>query len=352
MPTRKKFGHVNGKDVHEVTIKGAQGHSARLITYGARLVDLFVPDRDGTPDDVVLGFDTLDEYLATDHYFGATCGRYGNRIARGRFMLDGTPHAVSTNEAGNHLHGGSQGFHQKIWMIADLTDSSAVFTAVSEDGEMGFPGRCDLKASYAFESGNQLSITMEAQTDRTTIMNMVHHSYFNLAGQGSGDVLDHEMQLNSGFYTPVDGELLATGEIASVKGTAFDFTKPKLIGQDIAALPSVVVGDLIGGGYDHNWCLGSAGETMRDVVDLYHPGSGRRMRLRSSEIGVQIYTGGYLTDQVKAKRGKRMCRCAGLTFETQRFPGSPNHAHFPSSVLVPGESYVHKMQLTFSTDRT
>ena len=236
MELGKEFGRLGTSSVREVVLTNSNGMLARIISFGARLTELHVPDRNGQMADVVLGFDNLADYVANDAYFGATCGRYGNRIAKGRFVLDGTEYQLDLNERGNHLHGGKEGFDRKNWTIAELSPDTVVFTAVSEDGEMGFPGRCNLKTTYALSDDNCLAITMEADTTRPTIMNMVNHSYFNLAGQGSGDVLDQELRLASGFYTPVDDELLATGEILSVAGTPFDFRQAKPIGRDFSAL--------------------------------------------------------------------------------------------------------------------
>ena len=351
MDDRVVFGRIGAEDVHSVQIANGRGMRASIITYGARLTELFVPDRDGVVEDVVLGFDTLQEYLATDHYFGATCGRYGNRIGNGQFMLGGSPVQLDRNEGENHLHGGMAGFDRKIWTIAGVTANAATFTAISEDGEMGFPGRCTLKVVYALSEANALTITMSAETERTTVMNMVHHSYFNLAGQGTCNILGHNLHLNSGFYTPVDAGLLATGEVLSVAGTAFDFRTAKPIGRDIALLPSVGEGIFEqGGGYDHNWCLGDAGANLRHCLTAHDPASGRTMTLHTTEPGVQIYTGGYLTDKVRAKRGRMMCQFAGFTLETQKFPGSPNHGHFPDCLLHPGEIYEHRMHFAFGTD--
>lgn len=334
------FGAADGHAVQAVTLR-AGAMTATAITWGARLTELHVPDRHGVTADVVLGFDTLAEYMATDHYFGATCGRYGNRIAKGAFVLAGQAVQVDCNERGNHLHGGAQGFDRKHWSIADHGPDHVTFAAVSEDGEMGFPGRCNLRAEYRL-TATGLSITMTADTTQTTVMNMVNHSYFNLGGQGT--ILGHDLQINAGFYTPVDAALLATGEILSVTGTPFDFRTAKPIGRDIAALPGA--GE--GGGYDHNWCLAGAG--MRDCATLSDPASGRRMTLRTSEPGVQVYTAGSLTDTVAAKAGRRMTRFGGLTFETQKFPGSPSHTHFPDCTLHPGQTYRHVMEFAFFTD--
>ena len=344
MTERRTIGAVNGQPVEAVTLRSG-ALSATLISFGARLTELWVPDRNGVHADIVLGFDTLAEYEATETYFGATCGRYGNRIRRGRFMLDGAMVQVDCNEHGNHLHGGVAGFDRKVWAIADLTDSRVVFTALSEAGEMGFPGRSTLTAIYDLASDG-LTITMQADTDAPTVMNMVHHSYFNLAGQGTGDVLGQMIRLDAPFYTPVDAELLATGEVLSVAGTAFDFTAAKPIGRDIADLPGVgaeIFGD--GGGYDHNWCLDGTGA----CATAWDPASGRKMVLTTTEPGVQFYTGGYLSPSHKGKAGASLCKYAGFTLETQKFPDAPNFAHFPQCRLNPGETYRQRMQFRFTT---
>jgi aldose 1-epimerase len=338
------YGQLDGRSVRAVTLDNGRIR-ARLITYGARLTELWVPDRDGALADVVLGHDTLEHYVASKAYFGATVGRYGNRITKGRFRLDGRDYQLDINEGTNHLHGGAQGFDRKVWTLGEVTATRATFHALSEDGEMGYPGRCDLSASYDLD-GDELRIVMTARTSTPTVVNIVHHSYFNLAGEG--DVLAQEMRLAAPFYTPVDGELLATGAILAVEGTPFDFTTPKAIGRDIAEVGGTGVFE--GGGYDHNWCLGGAGEVLRDCAEIVDPASGRRMTLRTTEPGVQVYTGGYLTGAMPGKRGATQHPYGGFTLETQKFPGSPNHPQFPSCVLRPGETYRHEMVLGFSAD--
>ena len=340
------FGEFDGQDVQAVTLQNAHGLRARLITFGARLTELHVPDRDGALDDIVLGFDTLQEYIDTDAYFGATCGRYGNRIAKGQIAQEGETHQLDCNERGNHLHGGRDGFDRKIWAIDRQSSAEVSFTAVSEDGEMGYPGRCNLRTTYTLSDDNTLRIVMEADTTRATPMNMVHHSYFNLAGHGSGDILAQEVRLASRFYTPVDGALLTTGEVLDVAGTPFDFSHPKPIGQDIAALAAE-------GGYDHNWCLDTASSTaLHPCAEVYDPATGRRMNVQTTEPGAQFYTGGYLNAQIIGKGGQAMCKYAGFALETQKFPGTPSFAHFPSCTLRPGETYRHEMLLEFTADAT
>lgn len=340
------FGALDGQTVDAVTLSNG-GVRARLITFGARLTELWVPDADGQLADIVLGFDDLDSYLDTGGFFGATCGQYANRIAAGRCVLDGHPVQLDMNEGGNHLHGGRAGFDRKIWRIDALSDHSVTFAAVSEEGEMGFPGRSAIWVRYTLEVDGALEIEMTADTDKVTLMNMVNHSYFNLAGQGSGDVLDHELQIFAAFYTPVDADLLATGDIRGVRGTPFDFRKPKPIGQDIAA---VFAGPEGGRGYDHNWCLDAGGVGMRPCAMARDPGSGRVMQLATSEPGVQLYIAGHLGPEVAGKRGKNLRKFAGFTLETQKFPGTPTFAHFPDCTLSPGDIYRHRMVLSFGAD--
>jgi aldose 1-epimerase len=340
------YGTFEGQTVQAVTLRNANGLWARLITFGARLTELHVPDRNGVLADIVLGFDRLEDYVTSNAYVGATCGRYGNRIAGGTVVLDGVTLQLDRNERGNHLHGGRAGFDRKVWAIDSLTGSTVSFTAVSEDGEMGYPGRCNLRTTYALGDDNRLTVVMEADTTRATVMNMVHHSYFNLAGQGSGNVLGQHLRLASRFYTPVDANLLATGEIRAVRGTPFDFSVTKPIGQDIAGLEV----DGAGGGYDHNWCLEDTSPALHPCAEAHDPVSGRRMTLHATEPGVQFYTGGHLSADLTGKRGLPLCKYAGFALETQRFPGTPGYGHFPPCVLRPGETYRHEMAYGFTTD--
>lgn len=343
MSVQDTFGTLDGETVQAITLENANGLRARFITYGARLTELWVPDRDGQLADIVLGFETLEAYVNAGGYFGATCGRFGNRIGAGKFRLCDTDVQIDTNEGHNHLHGGEFGFDRKNWN-ASVTPNSVTFTAVSQDGEMGFPGRCNLAVRYELSDKNQLIVTMTADTDKTTVMNMVHHSYFNLAGQGSGDVLNQQLTLAGSFYTPVDTALIPTGEVIAVSGTPFDFRTPKAIGAEIGKLKS-------GNGYDHNWCLDGAGSQLRACANVFDPASGRRMTLLTSEPGVQFYAGGYLNDQMTGKQETKLCKFAGFAIETQKFPNAPNFTHFPDCTLQPGETYRHTMEFTFSTSR-
>jgi len=343
--TNRIFGHLDGAPVPEVTL-AAGPLRARLIAFGARLVALDVPDRTGALADVVLGFDGIEGYLASDAYLGATCGRVANRIAGGRLHLNGTDHQLDCNEGGNHLHGGSAGFDRKLWQIEEQTASSVTFTAESADGEMGYPGRCTLRVCYRL-SATALSVVMEAQTDRPTVMNMAHHSYFNMAGAGT--VLDQRLTVPAAFYTPVGPGLLTTGEILSVEGTPFDLRGGPRIGEVVAAMAQAGIAPH---GPDHNYCLpqaggrGSSGLHLAAVME--DPASGRRMEVSATEPGLQVYVGGMLPDGAPAKAGTRLMRHAGIALESQTFPGAPGHAHFPSCRLMPGETYRHETRFTFS----
>lgn len=345
------FGEIDGVAVQGFVLRNGNGYMAKLITYGARLTEFHMPDRNGKPADIVLGFDDLASYIGTNTYFGATCGRYGNRIRNGRFRLDGRWVQVDCNEGPNHLHGGRLGFDRKIWSAeTGEADNAVIFTMVSPDGDQGFPGTVHLSVTYRLSDDNVLDIRMRGTTDRTTVLNAVHHTYWNLAGQGSGDVRNQMLKLHANFYTPVDAELITTGEILKVTGTAFDFTSPKAIGADIESLNDVGTGNLVGGGYDHNWCLDGTGQTMHPCARAVDPASGRGFTLETSEPGVQLYTGGYLDSSVIGKRGLPYCRFAGYTFETQKFPNAPNFAHFASSTVTPDEAYDHRMVFRFFTE--
>lgn len=341
------FDEINGHPVHRYTLRGPDGLTARLTNYGARLVEMHVPDRDGALADVTLGHDDLAPYVTGDHYFGATCGRYGNRIRKSCFLLDGQEVRVTPNEGPHQCHGGPNGFDRQVWQAQIDEGASAVtFTYLSPDGDQGFPGAVLLLARYQL-AGDRLIITMRGTTDAPTVLNVVNHAYWNMAGQGSGDIRDQNLSVAADFTTPVDDALLATGEVLAVAGTPFDFRRPKPIGQDLDALPRFEVGHLSGGGYDHNWVLHDQGPGLRAVATLWDPASGRGLELRATEPGVQIYTGGYMTPAMIGKGGRPYAAYGGLTFETQKWPCSPNLAHFPSARLDPGQVYEHRMEYRF-----
>lgn len=331
------IGQIGGAEVHQAILSGPAGMRVVLLTYGARLAQLWVPDRGGALADIVLGHDSLADWQTHGSYVGATCGRYANRIAKGRFPLDGRSIQLDRNEGANHLHGGAAGLDRKHWQIESHSGTHVTFATTSPDGEMGYPGTLQLRATYRIDQG--LMIEMEATTDATTIVNLVNHAYFNLAGQGVGNILGQHLQLDAGFYLPVDSQLIPTGEVASVMGTPFDFRQPRVIGL---ALPGP-------GGFDHNLCLSAptGPDGLRPCLVATDPATGRRLRLSTTEPGVQLYTGAHFNG-TPGKAGARYPRFGGFAVETQRFPDSPNTPHFPSARLDPGQTYRHVMRFDFS----
>jgi len=340
------FGQTSeGRDVSLVTMTNPKGVEATITTYGGIITSLKVPDRDGKLGDVVLGFDNLGGYLKGHPYFGAIIGRYGNRIGAGRFMLDGAVYKLATNNGPNHLHGGIKGFDKVVWKIerAQAQDDEAVLALsyLSKDGEEGYPGNLDCTVTYTLTADNELKIRYEATTDKPTVLNLTNHSYWNLAGQGTGDILGHELMLNADGFTPVDEGLIPTGEIRNVKGTPMDFTKPMAIGSRIKQV------DI--GGYDHNFALKGKTGKMKLCAKVYEPTSGRVMEIRTTEPGVQFYTGNFLDGTLTGKEGKVYQKHYAFCLETQHFPDSPNKPQFPSVVLRPGEKYDTTTVYKFST---
>jgi aldose 1-epimerase len=340
------FGEVAGRPARAFRLDGGAGVTARVTDYGARLTELHVPGRDGRTEDIVLGFDDAAPYATSSAYFGATVGRFANRIREGRFRLRGHDYQVDRNEGPNHLHGGREGWDRRPWDAEAAADGrSIVFRTASADGEMGFPGAVDVRSSYELD-GTTLRIVLEAVPDATTVINMVNHSYFNLAGHASGRVLAQELRLDADHYLPVDADLLPTGEVRAVAGTAFDFRDRHPIGLHLDSLEAPAVG------WDHNWCLrGMPDEDgLTTAAEVRDPGSGRTLRLRTTEPGVQVYTGGYLDGSALGKGGHRYGQFAGFTLETQTFPDGPNQRHFPSPVVEPGETYHHEMVIELGWD--
>ncbi len=338
---QEPFGSLpDGSAVELYTLANSHGLKARLMTYGAILVSLEVPDRSGNPGDIVLGYDSLDEYVRNNPYFGAIVGRYGNRIAKGRFMIDGVTYNLAVNNGENHLHGGLKGFDKVVWRaeaVEEAGGSAVKFSYLSKDGEEGYPGNLTVSVTYTLTDADELKVSYEATTDKATPVNLTHHSYFNLAGQGSGDILGHELWLNADRYTPVDDGLIPTGELAAVKGTPMDFTSAMPIGSRIGQVK---------GGYDHNYVLTAVGGTMALAARVYEPGSGRVMEISTVEPGIQFYSGNFLDGTITGKGGKVYQKHYGFCLETQHFPDSPNKSHFPSTILMPGQKYstqtIHK----------
>jgi aldose 1-epimerase len=336
---------ADGTAVDIYTLTNKAGFEARITTYGAILVSLKLPDRNGAFADVNLGFDSLAGYLGTHPYFGAIIGRYGNRIAQARFTLDGVAHALPPNNNGNTLHGGIRGFDKVVWAAEPVrsADGAGVKLAyLSKNGEEGFPGNLSVTVVYTLTDANELRIDYEAVTDKKTPLNLTNHAYWNLKGEGRGDVLGHVLRLEADAITAVDSaaNLIPTGEIVPVAGTPFDFTAPHAIGERIAKVE---------GGYDHNFILRSGGGTLAAAARVEEPESGRVLEIWTDQPGIQLYTGNFLDGTVVGKGGKAYGKHFAFCLETQHFPDSPNHPNFPSTILEPGQTYrtttVHKFSV-------
>jgi aldose 1-epimerase len=346
--TKAPFGKTaDGAPVDIYTLKNAAGMEVAITTYGGRIVSLKAPGRDGKFADVVLGFDNLEGYLGANPYFGALVGRYGNRIAKGQFKLDGKLYKLAVNDGPNSLHGGLKGFDKVVWTGREVPggDPSLELTYLSKDGEEGYPGNLTVKVTYTLTAANELRLDYSATTDKDTVLNVTNHSYFNLAGQGHGDILSHVLQLNSSKITPVDAGLIPTGELKSVEGTPFDFRQPNVIGARINADEEQIKR---GGGYDHNFIVDGEPGTLRLAARVTEPTSGRVLEVSTTEPGVQFYTGNFLDGTVKGKGGVAYAKRNGFCLETQHFPDSPNHPAFPTTTLKPGAEYKSTTVFKFS----
>jgi len=339
------YGNLpDGREVDIYTLTNAKGMRARLTNYGAITVSLEVPDAGGALTDVTLGYETLEGWLTSTSYFGATVGRYANRIAKGKFTLEGKTYTLATNNDENHLHGGIQGFDKQLWNAETVQTDDAVgvrFTYLSKDGEEGYPGNLQVTALYTLTDDNEFKVAFSATTDKPTVVNLAHHTYWNLAGPAAGDVLGHELMLAADKYTPVDEGLIPTGELKPVKDTPMDFTTPTAIGARI---------DQVEGGYDHNFVLrGDYGKGVRLAARAVEPKSGRVMEIYTDQPGIQFYSGNFLDGTVTGKGGVAYKKHYGFCLETQHYPDSPNKPDFPTVVLRPGETYTHTMIHKFST---
>ena len=334
------------------TLRNSTGLEIEITNYGGIVTALRVPDREGAIDDIVLGFDTIDPYFGPHPYFGGIIGRYANRIARGRFRLEGREHVLSCNNGENHLHGGSRGFDRVFWNATPRSSgdgSSLVLRRTSEDGEEGYPGTLTCEVAYTLTDANEFRIDYAATTDRPTIVNLTHHSYFNLAGLKGSDVLGHELFVDARTFLPVDETLIPTGETRPVMGTPFDFREPRAIGARIRSADLQLVR---GKGYDHNFCLNRGGAhpwTPALAAFVFEPGSGRAVEISTTEPGLQVYAGGALDGSIVGKGGRAYGRHAGLCLETQHFPDSPNQPAFPGARLDPGEIHRSVTIYRFST---
>jgi aldose 1-epimerase len=346
---RAPFGKLpDGTAVEVLTLTNAHGVEVRAITYGGIIVSLRVPDRNGQLDDVVLGYDSLDGYLRSSPYFGAIVGRYGNRIAGARFVLDGTTYRLAANDGRNHLHGGIKGFDKVVWEASPFQSDSGVgvaFTHTSPDGDEGYPGTLRVQVRYTLTDRDELIVDYDATTDKATPLNLTQHTYFNLAGDGRRDVLDHVVWINADGFTPVDSALIPTGSIDSVAGTPLDFRTPTAIGARIEQdYPQLRVG---AGGYDHNFVLRREGGGLGHAARVEEPTTGRTLDLYTTEPGLQFYAGNFLDGSITAKGGHVYRRRFGFCLETQHYPDSPNHPQFPSTILRPGDEYQSRTVFAF-----
>lgn len=338
----------DGAAVDLYTLTNDRGMQVKITNWGGIVTSILVPDRQGQLADVALGFETLDPYLQRHPFFGALAGRYANRIGKGRFTLNGQTYTLARNNGENSLHGGLKGFDKAVWKAREIPPGGLELSYLSKDGEEGYPGNLSATVVYTLTDDNELKIDYTATTDKETVVNLTNHSYFNLAGAGAGDILKHEVMLNADRFTPVDAGLIPTGELASVKGTPFDFTQPTAIGARIEEKHEQIVR---GKGYDHNFVLnkgaGGAG-SLSLAARVTEPTSGRVLEVYTTQPGVQFYTGNFLDGTLTGKGGKTYPRRAGFCLETQHFPDSPNKPSFPSTALKPGEKYHEVTTFKFS----
>ena len=342
----------DGQDVQLFTLQNQAGMQARIMNYGAIVVSLTAPDRNGQFEDVVLGFDSLDGYLKTHPYFGAVVGRYGNRIAKGRFKLNGKEYQLATNNGPNALHGGLKGFDKRVWTPQDVSAAAGApslqLSYRSIDKEEGYPGVLNARVTYTLTDSNELKLEYHATSDQDTVVNLTNHSYFNLKGPGAGTILDHEIMINADRFTPVNATLIPTGELRPVEGTPFDFRKPTRIGARIDQADQQLK---FGGGYDHNFVLNGVQGTVSLAARVTESTTGRVMEVHTDQPGVQFYTGNFLDGTITGKGEKVYQKRYGFCLETQHFPDSPNQPAFPSTVLKPDDTYRSTTIYRFSANK-
>jgi aldose 1-epimerase len=342
------FGQTpDGKRVELYTLTNSRGMQVRAISYGAIIQAIRVPDRSGRVADVTLGFDSLQGYLTDSPYFGAIVGRYANRIARGRFTLGGRTYRLATNNGPNHLHGGLKGYDKVVWRGESFQRADTVgvkFEHTSPDGDEGYPGTVRVAVTYTLTPGNELIVEYAASADRPTPLNLSQHSYFNLAGEGSGDILKHVLTIDADRYTPVDSTLIPTGALASVANTPFDFRRPTAIGARIEKNDPQL---MYGKGYDHNFVLNRTGPGLQHAVRVLDPKTGRTLEISTTEPGLQFYSGNFLDGTITGKARHVYAHRSALVLETQHFPDSPNHPAFPSTILRPGKDYRSRTVFAF-----
>jgi len=330
--TKAEWGETDGKKVELYTLTNKHGVQVKISTYGGTVTSWTTPDKNGKMGNILLGFDSLSGYLAKPPYFGALIGRYGNRIAKGKFKIDTATYTLATNDGPNHLHGGNKGFDKVVWDATVPSDSVAALTLnyTAKDGEEGYPGNLKVTVKYTLTDDDELTIEYDAETDKPTVLNLTQHNYYNLTGDHANTILNHNLEIAADNYTPVDSTLIPTGEIKAVKGTPFDFTSATKIGARI---------DSVKGGYDHNWVLNKTDKSLSLVATLSEETSGRKMEVYTTEPGLQFYSGNFLDGKIVDNAGKPFNQHTGLCLETQHFPNSPNQPSFPSTLLKPGEKY-------------
>jgi aldose 1-epimerase len=347
--TRASFGALSdGAKVEAVTLTNGASMSAKIMTLGATLQSLIVPDKSGHKDDVVLGYDTAQEYLTRPNFFGASVGRYANRIAKGKFSLDGKTYTLVTNDGPNSLHGGTRGFDKRMWKIDSVSngaEAKVVFSYVSADGEEGFPGELKVTATYSLNEQNELRLDYRATTSKPTVLNLTNHSYFNLSGNDARDVMGNLVTLHAARFTPVDATLIPTGERRAVAGTPFDFRTPRRVGERIRDARDQQI--RFGRGYDHNFIVDGAAGTLRPAAVVQEPVSGRVLEMSVSAPGIQFYTGNFMDGTFFGKNGRAYRQGDAICLEPGVFPDAPNHADFPTARLNPGQAYVNTMVYKF-----
>lgn len=340
---------VKGDSTDLYVLKNANGMEVTLTNYGARIVSVMVPDREGNLQDVVLGFDTIDDYVNTDNNFGATIGRYGNRIANGKITVDGVEYQLPQNNFGHTLHGGPEGYDRQVFDAVQPDSQSVVFTYLSEDGEAGFPGNLNVKVTMTLTDDNAIDLQYEAETDKETVVNLTNHSYFNLSGDGNNTILDHLLMINADQFTPVDDTFMTTGEILPVEGTPMDFRVPTAVGERIDQYEYDQLKN--GDGYDHNWVLNTNGDISQVAATVYSPATGIQLEVYTDEPGVQVYAGNFLDGTLTGKNGAVHTKRTAICLETQKYPDSPNKADWPSPYLKPGEKYTSRCIYKFTVQQ-
>lgn len=330
--SKTEWGKVDGKEVYLFTLSNDKGTEVKISNYGGTVTSFITPDKNDKKSEIIVGFDSLNQYLQKPPYFGALIGRYGNRIANAKFTLDGTTYHLAANDGKNTLHGGLKGFDKVVWdaTIQNVSVPSLTLKYLSKDGEEGFPGNLNVTVNYTLTNDNELKIEYNAVTDKPTPVNLTNHTYFNLSGDVNNTILDESLMIDADKYTPVDSTLIPTGKITAVKGTPYDFTSPKKIGQDIGQVK---------GGYDFNWVLNRKDSSLQKVAVLTDSISGRSLEVYTTQPGLQFYTGNFLDGKFINRDGKPIKQHAALCLETQHFPDSPNEPGFPSTILRPGEKY-------------